>query len=127
MNARHGHLVQGAFLYGVNFPNPADCTQVTFGVYCKPGAQALATAYERWLHADADRVFNWAERLFPNIFPAGGAPGALEGFYFRHYASTQTYLAVKDGRVYLHNGREWNLADVGTLRSFLDLAGAQGF
>lgn len=126
-NARHGHLVQGAFLYGVNFPNPADCAHVTFGVYCKPGAQALTNAYARLLHTDADRVFNWAERQFPEIFPKGSTGGTWEGFYFRHYAITQTYLAVKDGRVYLHNDLNWKLQDVGAMRTYLDIAAGQGF
>lgn len=126
-NARHGHLVQGAFLYGVNFPNPADCTHVTFGVYCKPGAQALTNAYARLLYTDANRVFNWAERQFPEIFPKGSTDGTWEGFYYRHYAASQTYLAVKDGRVYLHNGRNWKLQDVGAMRTYLDIASGQGF
>lgn len=127
VNERHGNLAQGAFLYGVNFQNPADCEQVTFGVYCKPGEQALTSAYERLLHKDADRVFDWAERLFPQFFSGSSTPGFISGFYFRYYPSTQTYLAVKEGRIYLHNGRDWSLLDVGSMRTYLDMAAGSGF
>lgn len=126
-NARNGGLVQGSFLWGVNFQDPADCTHVTFGVYCKPAAATLTSAYAAWQLADAGRVFDWAERVFPQLFPAPGAAGSIAGYDFRYYAATGTYLAVKDGRIVLHDGARWNLQDVGPLRGFLDMAAAQGF
>lgn len=127
LNERLGHPVQGAFLYGVNFPNPADCNHVTFGVYCKPGEQALTSAYQRLLQADADRIFAWAERLFPQFFPSTAPSQTAGGFYFRYYPATGTYVGVKEGRLYLHNGRDWNLVDLGYMRAYLDMAAGGGF
>jgi hypothetical protein len=128
VNTRYGNLVQGAFLYGVNFQDPQDCTHVTFGIYCKPGAQVLADAHDKWRRADADRVFAWAERVLPSALPAGtGTTGSAGGYYYRFYPGTGTYVGEKDGRLYLHNGKNWVLQDVGPTRTYLDLAASAGF
>lgn len=126
-NAKYGNLVQGSFLYGVNFPDAADCGRVTFGVYCKAGAEKLANAYGAWFQLDANRILKWAEASFPDIFSAGGSVGSWSGFYFKYYPNARIYLAFKEGRVILHDGGQWNLKDVGSMRSFLDLAASQGF
>lgn len=48
-------------------------------------------------------------------------------YNYRFYASIGMYLATDGLRVIVHNGREWNLLDVGSLSSFLALAAAAGF
>lgn len=42
-----------------------------------------------------DALFNWAEQHFPQYFVAGtGQAGVWSPYTYRHYQSTQTYLAV---------------------------------
>lgn len=77
--------------------------------------------------SDADRVMNWAESVYPQYFPAPGSTGLYEGYRYRHYPGPNNYLATKDGRVIVHNGRDWNFLDVGALADYLTLAIAAGF
>ena len=51
----------------------------------------------------------------------------MANYSYRYYASVGLYLATDGLRVIVHNGREWNLLDVGSLSSFLALAAAAGF
>lgn len=128
VNARYDDLVSGGFFWGLGFPDPGDCAKVSFGVYCKPeSAQALADGHARWLRADADRVFNWAQAAFPQHFQGASSSGTVSGYYYRFYPATGTYVGVRDGRVYLHNGRQFVYQDVGSFRSFLDAAAAVGY
>ncbi|MBI5257577.1 MAG: right-handed parallel beta-helix repeat-containing protein [Burkholderiales bacterium] len=75
----------------------------------------------------ADRVMNWAEATYPSYFPKGASAGSQAPYVYRYYASTGTYLGTDGTRVVLHNGRDWNLLDVGALADFLALAAAAGF
>jgi hypothetical protein len=128
VNARYGDLVHGSFLYGVGMQDPNDCGQVTFGVYCKPASsQALADAYAGWLRADADRVFDWAQNAYPQYFPGTAPTGSALGYLYRHYDATGNYLGLRDGRLYVHNGRDWNFLDVGAFRTYLDAVGRIGY
>ena len=128
VNARHNNLINGGFFWGLSFPDSNDCQKITFGVYCKPeSAQALAAGHAKWLKADADRVFNWAQSLFPQLFKGASTSGYANNFFYRFYPETETYLGVRDGHVYVHNGREFNLTDVGSLRSYLDVAAQAGY
>ena len=128
VNARYDDLVSGGFFWGMGFPDPGDCAKVSFGVYCKPeSAQALADGHARWLRADADRVFNWAQAAFPQHFQGASSSGTVSGYYYRFYPATGTYVGVRDGRVYLHNGRQFVYQDVGSFRVFLDAAASVGY
>jgi len=60
---------------------------------------AWGSASEAWF---ADLLFDWAERVFPPLFPARTAAGEVAGFRLRYYAATDTYLGVKEGRVWLY-------------------------
>lgn len=76
----------------------------------------------------AERVMNWAEATYPQFFPKTGTAGTFEVYSYRYYAATGNYLGISSsGRVVLHNGRDWNLLDVGALNDFLALAAAAGF
>ena len=75
----------------------------------------------------ADRVMDWAEATLPQYFPPNGVAGTVANYSYRYYASVGLYLATDGLRVIVHNGREWNLLDVGSLSSFLALAAAAGF
>ena len=50
----------------------------------------------------ADRLFDWAQATFPDLFVGTPQPGLFDGYRYRYFASTQTYLAVKQGQVYLY-------------------------
>lgn len=67
--------------------------------------------------AAADCLFDWAERSYPDWFaPAGTASQTLAGYYLRHYAATDAYLGLLDGRIYyLGPLTDHGLADLGTL------------
>ncbi|WP_284618703.1 S8 family peptidase [Aquabacterium humicola] len=76
---------------------------------------------------DADRVFDWAESLYPQWFPKPGSAGTQAPYSYRYYASTGVYLGTANGRVVVHDGRDWNMLDVGALADFLQQAAAAGF
>lgn len=76
---------------------------------------------------DSERLFRWAEFKYPTFFPSGGATQSAQGYVFRHYPATGNYLATKDGRVIVHNGRDWQFLDVGALADFLATAGKEGY
>jgi hypothetical protein len=77
--------------------------------------------------SDAERVFNWAEAVYPQFFPGPGVAGFYEPYTYRYYAATGNYVAVAGGRIVVHNGRDWNLLDVGALADFLSLAASAGY
>lgn len=76
--------------------------------------------------AGADCLFGWAERGYPDWFaPANTASQTLAGYYLRHYAATDAYLGLRDGRVYYHGpltGYAFPPADLGSLDDWLATA-----
>ena len=76
---------------------------------------------------DPARLFNWAEFAYPAFFAGAWSTGIYEGHTYRYYPQTGNYLAVRDGRVVVHNGASWNFLDVGELAQFLVSASAAGF
>ncbi|MBS4095556.1 MAG: exo-alpha-sialidase [Sulfuricella sp.] len=76
---------------------------------------------------DADRVFNWAEALHPEIFPRGPVTRIISGYSTRYYPVSDTYLGAKNNHLYVHDGKLLNLIDVGLLGDFLPKAQAAGF
>jgi len=50
----------------------------------------------------ADMLFDWAQRAFPALFPGAAQAGVFEGYRYRYYPSTQTYLGIRDGQIYLY-------------------------
>jgi hypothetical protein len=129
VNQRYNNLVGGTFIWGndVFTYNPSMCTTIGWGLYCKPLGQTMASIYADWVRQDSNRVFAWAEAHYPQFFPSGSATQSVLGYTLRYYAATGTYLGIKDNRLVVHNGRNWNLLDVGALHTFLDLAGGEGF
>ena len=49
-----------------------------------------------------DLLLNWAQTTFPDLFKGPPVAGLVDGYRFRYYAPTQTYVAVKQGQVYLY-------------------------
>ncbi|WP_088281712.1 hypothetical protein [Ideonella sp. A 288] len=76
----------------------------------------------------SDRLFNYAERMFPTYFSGHATSGSAQGYYYRYYASTRSYLGSRGGRL-VALGPAWGdqLADLGTLLQWLPLAADAGF
>ncbi|MDP2794821.1 MAG: pilus assembly protein N-terminal domain-containing protein [Sulfurisoma sp.] len=86
------------------------------------GATCMATGL------DADRVFNWAESLFPAILePQGRASQDSGGVYLRHYFTTGNYLGAYNGQLYFLDGYSGQLLHLGSIGDFLAATAAAGF
>jgi hypothetical protein len=77
--------------------------------------------------ADADKVFSWAERTYPDFFsPANGASQSITGYRFRAY-NGGGFLAVNDSGIahlyYLGPLSGNTVLDLGLLSSWLTQAG----
>ncbi|MBS4098707.1 MAG: hypothetical protein KGZ83_17940 [Sulfuricella sp.] len=79
--------------------------------------------------ANIPRVFNWAEAAFGQFFaPRGQFCQDMAGYRFRFYSQTNSYLAAKNGRVYVLIPMLGNAAfEVGSLAELLVKAKAAGF
>ncbi len=79
--------------------------------------------------ANEDRVFNWAERQYPdNFLPKNAATGSALGYTYRYYGATDEYLGVKDGKVwYWKPGAMPGPVEAGGLQPFVDTARQAGF
>lgn len=77
--------------------------------------------------SDSDRVFNWAESLYPSLFsPGQPASQEAQGYYYRYYSTTNSYIGSKDGLgYYLVPGG--GITSVGPVSTFLTTAGQAGF
>ena len=132
VNERNGGPITGAFFWA-NYIFPSGwlkdwCKSIDHHLQCSPPAMAaLTTGYENWKSKDADRVFDWAEDLFPQFLPGHQASVTLAPYRFRYYPASGIYLGFANGRFVVHNGREFNLTDVGSLASLLAVATAAGY
>jgi serine protease len=78
--------------------------------------------------AAAERIYAWAEATYPQYFPKGnGQAGTLAPYTYRYYPMSGNYLGTGNGRMLIHNGRDWNLLDMGSISDYLALAAAAGF
>lgn len=115
MHSRHPHFISKATLIAVGLS------------LC-----IISTAYgqtEREI-ADSNRVFDWAERNFSELFsPAGVRTLTIEGFVARFYSGSNTWIGVNNGRVFVF-GEQFNvlapeglaLKEIGAADTFLGLA-----
>ncbi|MES2605728.1 MAG: hypothetical protein V4603_12380, partial [Pseudomonadota bacterium] len=65
---------------------------------------------------DVDRLFNWAESVYPHMFPVHVASTWISGYYARCY-STGLCVGEGNGRAYLYNG---TIRDVGGVEAMLN-------
>jgi lysyl endopeptidase len=120
------------YVVGQLYGSPASCyAPAASGAYGRFDV-AYNTALHHWLNeanseSDPDRLFNWAEVAYANFFAGSGVPGAQLGYTYRFYAATGNYLAVRDGRVVVHNGANWKFLDVGAVSDYMPLVTAAGF
>lgn len=72
-------------------------------------------------------LFNWAEHQYPSLFhPSGAVSKGASTYYYRYYATTNTYLAVSTGSshvYYLGPESSGKTLDVGELSVWLATAG----
>lgn len=76
--------------------------------------------------ADADTIFNWAERTFPTLLNPPAASATAGEYYYRYYSGTRSYVAVRGERVlYLPAGAALtSVVDVGAVATLLAQATA---
>ncbi|HSH91080.1 MAG TPA: alpha/beta fold hydrolase [Ramlibacter sp.] len=79
--------------------------------------------------SQVERTLNWAEQAHGNfVQPAGMTTEIGQGFYYRYYPWTQSYVGVKDGGVwYLGPASNNQLYFVAGFSSFFAQAQAAGF
>lgn len=71
-----------------------------------------------------DQLFDWAQRVFPQLFPGAPVAGLFDGYRYRYFAPTQTYVGVKAGQVYLYQpaSANPNIQPVGPMVQWLPQA-----
>jgi len=94
----------------------------------------LAAVAARTTQADSERVFNWAESLFPEMLtPRGVETKTAANYSYRHYRAsgpgTGAYLGLDNntGRLVFLAEANPTLVDVGPLKDFLTSATAAGY
>ncbi|MBI5275973.1 MAG: hypothetical protein HY854_05880 [Burkholderiales bacterium] len=93
----------------------------------KPAEAVLGAWFRKWAPPAVDRVFNWGEVLYPDLFPLPATAGRYGPYTYRYYPGSGLYLAEANGRIYLHNGTTLVLHDVGALSGFFSLAQDAGY
>jgi pimeloyl-ACP methyl ester carboxylesterase len=78
---------------------------------------------------EAERVFDFAEQAVPDLLqPAGAGTQVAKGYFYRHYAGTQSYVGIHEGSVYYLGPASGNqLHYVGSLAGLLAQAQGAGF
>lgn len=71
--------------------------------------------------SDVDRLFDWAEGVWPELLPRGPRTGAIMGYQARIY-STGHAVGEMGGRIYYYNATD-GIVDLGTLAEWLVQAG----
>ncbi len=77
--------------------------------------------------ADSNRTFNWAEAMYAQyLSPSAAASGTLEGYYYRYYSGTRSYVGSRDGTVY-YLGPDGVIQNMGSLGSYLVQVRSAGY
>ena len=75
----------------------------------------------------SDRIFNYAQRIYPQWFLPGTTSQWMAGYYLRYSAATQTYIGTTAGRLYvLGPAFGAQVLDFGPLAPWLALATEAG-
>jgi hypothetical protein len=90
-------------------------------------ANGCAALYGSAPTADSNRAFNWAESVYAQyLSPTASASGTLQGYYYRYYSTTQSYLGTRDGTVY-YMGPDGVIQNMGSLGSYLFQVRSAGY
>lgn len=77
---------------------------------------------------DAERVFNWAERAYPDLLGIAAPSTTWAGYYLRHYPASGTYVGTAAGRLYVYGPPFGpDPLDLGLLGDWLQRALAAGY
>jgi len=78
--------------------------------------------------SDADRLFNWAQFAYPQLFAPATGSAFIAGYYARQYTGTQSYLGTMGGRlVVLSPALGGQVMDLGPLSDWTPLSTQQGY
>jgi peptidyl-prolyl cis-trans isomerase A (cyclophilin A) len=77
----------------------------------------------------ADRVFNYLEAAFPQFVKPASSPSlTAQGYYFRYYATTDSYVGVKEGVLYyLVPSIANEIRSLGAFADWLQTAASNGY
>lgn len=90
-------------------------------------ANGCAVLYGVATTADSNRAFNWAEAVYAQyLSPNAAASGTLEGYYYRFYSGTRSYVGTRDGTVY-YMGPDGVIQNMGSLGSYLFRVRSAGY
>lgn len=106
------------------------CTANTCGAGLLDAHAAVAAALAgSTAGVQADRVFNYLQFAYPQyVAPSTAQSVAGSGYYYRYYASTNSYVGLMDGRVYFQVPAINNQINLlGNLSDWLAIAVAAGF
>ncbi|GEM_PF-2150752 len=78
---------------------------------------------------DSDRLFNYLEAAYPqNLAPAGQPTATAQGYIYRYYPDTRTYIGTRDGMLYyLGPASDDSIIALGTAASWLAIAAQAGY
>lgn len=79
--------------------------------------------------SSVDRVMNFLEQQFPEyVAPAGAETGLFDGYSFRYYSGTNSYVGIRDGHVYyLGTASQNEILDIGSLDEWYNQAVSAGY
>ncbi|MBI5280014.1 MAG: beta-lactamase family protein [Burkholderiales bacterium] len=84
-----------------------------------PGTALIApgSATETWF---IDRLLDWGEQQFPQLLSGPASSSMYDGYRYRHYPASGSYVGVKAGRVWLYRpSLSGAITDVGALMDYL--------
>ncbi len=105
---------------------PANCESVTATHLMQFTARELLRTNAA---SATERVFNYLEAAYPSlIYPPTQATQTGDGFSYRYYPATQTYVGVKDDQLYaLALSNSTSPLALGSLSQWLTTAQSQGY
>lgn len=90
-------------------------------------ADGCASLYGAASTADSNRAFNWAESVYPQVLkPSPAASGTYNGYYYRYYSGSNSYVGTKDGTVFFM-GPDGIIQNLGSLDTYKAQVRAAGF
>jgi len=82
------------------------------------------------LQSESDRIFNYLEAAYPDILsPSIGDAGIVDGYAYRYYSGSDSYVGSKDGKVYYRSPTQTNnqITEIGSVADWLALAQSAGY
>ena len=110
----------------VMFANPYNTTTY-MATLRGDDASGCAALYGAAPTAESNRAFNWAETAYAQyLSPGTASSGTLQGYYFRYYPGTQSYVGTRDGNVY-YMGSNGVIQNMGPLSAYSMQARSAGY